>query len=72
MRGCELNPCLSDKPGQAVVTKNVGGASFNVYICTECADILGIKTGDVLPEDEHSMNQLLKRHYSQKPPEDTQ
>ena len=47
---CDLGYCNTFKKGTISVIENIGDGSWKTMICKDCAERLGIKEGDDLPE----------------------
>jgi len=64
MSKCEFKYCKSDLEGTVRVGENIGDACFSSRICTECADCVGLKEGQDIPDDADAVNHKLKEHYT--------
>ena len=47
---CVFKECKTEKPGKIYVYETIGDGSFAVSIFNDCADRLGVKEHDDLPE----------------------
>jgi len=52
MKSCEIGWCGKKVERLVYVNENIGDGSWNVGICQECADKIGIKAGDDMPSTE--------------------
>jgi hypothetical protein len=66
MSKCEFKCCRSDLEGAVRVNENLGDACFSTRICIECADCIGIREGQDIPDDAGAVNRKLSKHYSAK------
>lgn len=49
---CQIRWCKKETEALIAVNENIGDGSFRVAICLDCAETLGLKPGDDLPEPE--------------------
>ena len=66
MQECEFTCCKSGLEGTIRVGENIGDACFSTLICTECADCVGLREGQDIPDDADAVNRKLRNHYKER------
>lgn len=59
LKDCEIRWCKNKDSHPVYVNENIGDGSWRVGICRICAQKLGLKEGDDLPES-HKVKAIIK------------
>jgi hypothetical protein len=62
---CAFKECKSGLDGTVDVNEIIGDGSWRTLICTRCAEITGLKSGDDIPFDAAMVNRKLHAAYTE-------